>query len=313
MKCPTCGYVSFDDLAECKKCGASFGTAGAPEAEEQTSRLQEELFSLGPGEDEEDGAEAVVEATEHPGREQLHLEPASLEPAGEEEFTLAAAETEEVPLGLPAVSLDFDPAEEPGPEEEEETAPSQQPWPGTKPAEELPAPSAEPAVRSGAIIDDETRLPEELWVEEGAGFLPRLLAFAVDGLILGGVLSLFFLGALAALASGGYGWSHVRTPAGIYALSVPFYLLGLLVSLGYFTFFVGWAARTPGKALLALDVRRTDGGPMTYSRAFLRWVGYLVSATFAGLGFLWVFFDERKRGWHDYLSGTWVKNLRHEH
>ena len=66
------------------------------------------------------------------------------------------------------------------------------------------------------------------------------------------------------------------------------------------------------RRLVRLDVRRTDGGPMSYTRAFLRWVGYLVSLTFAGLGFLWIFFDERKRGWHDYLSGTWVKNLRGE-
>ncbi len=311
MKCQKCGYVSFDDLSECKKCGARLGTADESSGEEQLTRLQEELFSLDQGEEDTVEEERPPAVREGQAEESLLLEREEPSAENDGDFTLATAEAEEVPLGLPSLSVDLDPAENEPPEEEDDAGGEEEQWPEDQGEEETALP-AEP-VRSEAIIDDETRLPEELWIEEGAGFFPRLLALAVDGLILAGVLSLFFLGALAALSTGGYGWSYVKTPEGIYALSVPFYLLGLLVSLGYFTFFIGWAARTPGKALLALDVRRTDGGTMTYSRAFLRWVGYLVSITFAGLGFLWVFFDERKRGWHDYLSGTWVKNLRHEH
>ena len=70
--------------------------------------------------------------------------------------------------------------------------------------------------------------------------------------------------------------------------------------------------RTVGKALLKLDIHRIDGGDMTCFRSFLRWVGYLLSLTALGLGFLWIAFDERRRGWHDYLSGTWVEDLNRE-
>lgn len=330
MKCPECGYVSFDDLKSCKKCGASFETS--TQDEQGHSLLQRELFSIDI-EEETRGEEAVREGagggTPSPAGEEVSsgdLPPFPLEGAGGagaageergerqgggEEAGEGDESTTPLPLrgsddaeggdtSLPDLELDIDTADDeyvavPVPE---------------------PSPEESATVRSSGvpepIFDDETVLPEDLWVEEGAGFLPRFLAFAVDTMIILAVLSLFFMASTAVLSGDGYGLSRIRTPEGISALFVPFYLLSLFLSLSYFTFFLGWIGTTPGKALLKLDVRRTDGGRMSYTRAFLRWVGYLVSATFAGLGFLWIFFDERKRGWHDYLSGTWVKDLRHE-
>jgi len=283
MKCQECGYVSFDDLVECRECGAAL--EGRAETEpEMESRLQKDLFSLPSDEDDENGEIAGQDAsTEQEG-----------EPFRFDGFEGGDDMEEGAPL--PDMNVDFDPA----------TADEK-----AVPEEEGPLWLRDETDKAGdpeTVIDDETGLPDDLWVEESAGFLIRFAAFAVDGLCLAALLGLFVAGTFLALGPAEYGWSIFGSPEVV----VAFYLLGLLLSLGYFTFFLGWMGRTPGKVLFKLDVRRSDGGAMSYSRAFLRWAGYLVSLTFAGLGFLWIFFDERKRGWHDYLSGTWVKDLRHE-
>lgn len=328
MKCPNCDYVSFDNLAECKKCGASFEEAGQEKEQAVESRLQEELFSLRLEDDEgereapvddpaglEEAMEETVEKEEEPfvpepGPEEI---PGADDTAGiadeggeeeaaddfeEEQPGFSPGEEVEPPgVELPDFRIDYEPGEAVA-------------GPGEMSVDMGTDPSREDDTGSGStVIADETHLPEDLWVEEGAGFLPRLMAFAVDSAILAALLLLFFAAAAFVLRDGG-GLSSMTAPEKVSELFVPFYLLGIFLSLSYFTFFLGWAGRTPGKILLELDVRRTDGGRMTYTRAFLRWVGYLVSVTFAGLGFLWIFFDERKRGWHDYLSGTWVKNLK---
>jgi uncharacterized RDD family membrane protein YckC len=40
--------------------------------------------------------------------------------------------------------------------------------------------------------------------------------------------------------------------------------------------------------------------------AFLRWVGYIISAAGICLGFIWIIFDRKKQGWHDKIAGTVV-------
>ncbi len=262
MKCPACGYLSFDDLKKCRQCGGSLLSLEKEWSEERGALHQEELFLLGPDKEESTEGETVNSLVLGDGEE---VEEA---PSTAEDPVFSYAEEESTSPFLPVVPM--------------------------------------------PIIDDEGGIPEDLWVEEGAGFLARLQAVAIDLAILGGVLLLFLVAAVLVLSTSGYGWTRLKTPEGIAALFLPFYLLGLFLGLSYFTFFLGWSSRTPGKALLNLDVRRTDGGEMTYTRGFLRGVGYLVSLTFAGLGFLWIVFDERKRGWHDYLSGTWVKDLKNE-
>ncbi len=281
MKCPACGYVSFDDLEKCKKCGGPLLSLEREPSEEKESLLQEELFSLRLDEEMPPEGETVNSQELGDGE-------------GEEEVTPSPSD-EDDDLFLP----------------DQESPVSVTASADLLSTQEAPLP-AFPAEESLSVIDDESEIPEDLWVEEGAGFLTRLQALAIDLAILGGVLTLFIAAAGLVLSTSGYGWTRLKTPEGLAALFLPFYLLSLLLSLSYFTFFLGWSGRTPGKALLKLDVRRTDGGEMTYTRGFLRGVGYLVSLTFVGLGFLWIAFDERKRGWHDYLCGTWVKDLKSE-
>ena len=63
---------------------------------------------------------------------------------------------------------------------------------------------------------------------------------------------------------------------------------------------------TPGKGLLGLRILRADGQRIGLGRAIVRYAGYWVSLIFLGLGFIWILFDRRRRGWHDKLAGTCV-------
>jgi uncharacterized RDD family membrane protein YckC len=79
----------------------------------------------------------------------------------------------------------------------------------------------------------------------------------------------------------------------------------IVLSISYFTYFHGINGRTPGKMLLGLQVLSVDGNPVSFGIAFLRSVGYLVSAIFY-IGFIWVAFDHKKQGWHDKIAATVV-------
>ena len=74
----------------------------------------------------------------------------------------------------------------------------------------------------------------------------------------------------------------------------------------YFTYFHGAGGQTPGKMIFGLKVVQSTGEQMTFGIAFLRWVGYIISGTVFYLGFVWIAFDGRKRGWHDKIAGTVV-------
>jgi uncharacterized RDD family membrane protein YckC len=65
--------------------------------------------------------------------------------------------------------------------------------------------------------------------------------------------------------------------------------------------------RSVGMALAGIRLVRADGRRMSWGRSLVRHtLGYGLAALPLGLGFLWMLGDERKRGWHDRVSGTWV-------
>jgi uncharacterized RDD family membrane protein YckC len=117
-----------------------------------------------------------------------------------------------------------------------------------------------------------------------AGFWIRFAAAIVDGILLGivnGVLQ-------AALGTTGYA-------------------LGLLISLAYFTYFEGESGQTIGKR--AAGIRVVDingGGPIGYSRAFIRFVGRYISALVFFVGYLWMLWDPQKQTWHDKMANSVV-------
>ena len=84
-----------------------------------------------------------------------------------------------------------------------------------------------------------------------------------------------------------------------------------VVTIGYFPFFWARGGATPGMKMFGLFVvRDVDGGPISGGQAVLRLVGYWVSGLVFYLGYIWVFVDKRRRGWHDLIAGTVVVQRR---
>ncbi len=137
-----------------------------------------------------------------------------------------------------------------------------------------------------------------------AGFWIRLLAFLIDGVLLGisnVVITAFFAG-----------FDPERTMSELYGESTGWAatLVSLGVGIAYYTFPMGLWGRTLGKAILGLKVTRMDGSKLSYLRAFARYWAYYLSAIPLFLGFLSIALSAQKRGWHDFLCDTRVVSTR---
>ena len=122
----------------------------------------------------------------------------------------------------------------------------------------------------------------------------RLVAYIVDGLVQFGLSIVFLLVGTVLLA--------IFWPLGIIA-----YVAAALFLLLYFPYFWQKSGQTPGMKLMGVKVvRDADGGPIGWGPALLRLVGYYVSAAVFYIGYIWIFIDKRKRGWHDLIAGTVV-------
>jgi uncharacterized RDD family membrane protein YckC len=121
-----------------------------------------------------------------------------------------------------------------------------------------------------------------------AGIFPRLLAAGVDALL--AVMAVEVI---------------VGDPAGLTPESrlVVDWLLPAAVTLMFWTL---WQA-TPGKMMIQMRiVDAQTGSTPTIGQYVWRYIGYFVALLPFGLGFLWMFFDARKRGLHDIIAGTMV-------
>jgi uncharacterized RDD family membrane protein YckC len=191
--------------------------------------------------------------------------------ARREEFTLTA---EEEPFELGDSS-----------ETEDWQISSERRWKTDRPATETPSPSSR----------------ETHW----GGFFRRAWAFGLDVIVIGALSivmsSMCYVGYKVGLSA------HSRTLN--LEHSTPLVVLLTWACLGlataYFVVFHGIGGKTIGKWLLGLRVVGADRSPISYRRAFLRWLG-LVGFAPALLGFLWILWSREKRGWHDLLARTWV-------
>ena len=143
------------------------------------------------------------------------------------------------------------------------------------------------------------------------GFWQRFVALSIDIVILHVfTIILFFIGNLIIPLHCGFTWLTDTSSTFMCTIFFSYYGMAVLLNAAYFIYFHGATGQTPGKKLLGLRVVRTDGEPMTFGTAFLRWVGYIISKIPFFLGFIWVAFNGRKQGWHDKIAGTYVIKTR---
>ncbi|PKB71439.1 MAG: hypothetical protein BZY87_05460 [SAR202 cluster bacterium Io17-Chloro-G6] len=80
-----------------------------------------------------------------------------------------------------------------------------------------------------------------------------------------------------------------------------------LIFVCYHTIFTYNFGQTPGKMMLGLQVVDAAGHRPTLKQIILREVlGKMIVFLTMFVGFLWVLWDPKKRGWHDYIGGTYV-------
>jgi uncharacterized RDD family membrane protein YckC len=148
-----------------------------------------------------------------------------------------------------------------------------------------------------------------------AGFMSRLFAFAIDM-------------AITLLSTVAVTWL-VSVTNTVFRLSDTYHLLGqrfpqllalfdaifhpavgsvlvLAFIIAYHALFLTLLGQTPGKILVGIRVLTVKGKPLSFWRAVLRVLAYMVSAIPLYLGFLWVLVDDRRQAWHDKLMGTYV-------
>jgi len=169
-----------------------------------------------------------------------------------------------------------------------------------------------PTVDQAALLRDLAERLQARKVEPSvqyAGFFLRAGAFLIDSAVLGAF-------ALPLTAAG-----YLGLRAGMLVIGQPKpiepdeTILTILIAgwfamaTVYFTVLHRTYGQTIGKSLLGLKVHTLDFRAVGIVRCLVRTLGYAVSSSFLGFGFLLVGLTPRKRGWHDYLAGTCVVRL----
>jgi uncharacterized RDD family membrane protein YckC len=118
-----------------------------------------------------------------------------------------------------------------------------------------------------------------------AGFWRRLAAVVLD---------LIMMGIVFGMLEGILGW--LFRAGG----SFPFWFAVYNVAM--------WATKgtTIGGIILGLKVVRVDDRPLDWSVAIVRGLSAFLSLVVAGLGFIWVAFDDDRQSWHDKIAGTTI-------
>ena len=128
-----------------------------------------------------------------------------------------------------------------------------------------------------------TELPPQLSAAlPRAGFWPRMGALLIDVLLVGFLCS-FVLGSF-----------HHQSN------------LHLLVLATYGACMWKLRGSTVGGIVCDLRVVRADGRPVDWETVIVRALGCFLSLAAAGLGFIWIAFDENHQAWHDKIAGTLV-------
>jgi len=154
----------------------------------------------------------------------------------------------------------------------------------------------------------------ENYLGQYAGFASRLIAYAIDTLIvIVGISVIWWLinatidllrvrEILAAL-----GW--LDQYKFLLNFNEDILLRGVVIILGvglYHIFFLTLANRTIGKGIMGLQVVPLRGGRIGVLQATLRYLGYIVSIIPLFFGFVWILFSRRRQGWHDKIARTCV-------
>ena len=135
---------------------------------------------------------------------------------------------------------------------------------------------------------------------EYAGFWRRLLALAIDGVLIGIVQTVIMI-VFGNIMAGGTSEDAMGGAA------LGMFLLIFVGQWLYFAFMESSAKQgTLGKMMIGVVVTDTDGNRISFGRATGRYFGKIVSSIILMLGFIMAAATERKQALHDIMAGCLV-------
>ena len=140
---------------------------------------------------------------------------------------------------------------------------------------------------------------------EFAGIVSRGFAIALDVAILQAIL--FVIGAVITLIAEAFGDVSID----ISALEVVLGAIAWMIAFNAYLIGFWWlAGQTPGMRILGIQVRTTEGGPVTPRRGLVRAAGMILAAIPLFAGYVPILLNERRQGFHDKLANTLVTYRR---
>lgn len=135
-----------------------------------------------------------------------------------------------------------------------------------------------------------------------AGFLPRLGAFVIDKLFF-----LFYFLVLFFLVLEFLGNDYILVEKAILWLVFYFIFAHYFVWNLYLILLTNLFGGSLGKVVLGLRVTDENGRNLSIKRSAFRYlIGYFISRILFYLGFLYIIWDRKKRGFHDKIAGSYV-------
>ena len=178
-------------------------------------------------------------------------------------------------------------------------------------AEMSPPPYTTPAERYGLeenFINDQAEVESMTY----AGFWPRFGAYLIDGIVAGIIFKISMTVTMLPMTyylSQGYMSDNSQLEAIPPSLPMALFLgISLSVALQGLYYIIMWGYRgaTLGKMALKIKIVSTDGSPISYGAAFLRYIGTIISGIPFSLGYLWMLWDDKSQTWHDKIASTCV-------
>ena len=178
-------------------------------------------------------------------------------------------------------------------------------------AEMTPAPYSHAAGGYGMeenLIDEQAEVRSMTY----AGFWPRFGAYFIDGIVAGIIVKISMTVTMLPMTYYlSQGYMSGNPQLGAIPPSLPMALfLGISLSVAlqalYYILMWGYRGATLGKMALKIKIVSTDGSPISYGAAFLRYIGTIISGIPFSLGYLWMLWDDKKQTWHDKIASTCV-------
>jgi len=299
MKCPNCGFNSFDYLEECKKCKLPLNP----------SHEYKSLYKKVPGEAVTDSVspeESRVEKT--PGYGDIGRGPEykavsdNIQDNAQSTFTDTDLEKDLPDYYSRGQRRALHSTQAEGAEiQAPELGPEPRFHDDLEPHTSDPILYSESNVPQGATnLEGATDSKEDSESYNIAGLKLRAAAFAIDLVIVSFI-------AYLAIGAGFLLLGDTDIPPKLLGrVYLPIYALLFFLASTYFVFLHYYAGRTLGKMAVGIRIISSEGNELGLWESFMRWVGYYISAVFLFAGFIWSVFDQDSQTWHDKIAGTYV-------